>query len=376
MMREPVYLEDYANALMHLANAKIMPLRLSRADELFVQGIVMHNIGSGLTQPQVDLIRTLVQKYNRQLRKYGIDSEQVKTAQPRFQIRLSQDPTEPYIDFDGTYFKFSFTHRMKNYRDFWNKPNQMKGTFDLEQGIAYPSLDNISILERFAKEFPMLITDRASEVMDQANQFKQKHRNYKMELLPNGNVTHASPELRAHLRKKTAGMEATQKLYWLYDRAYEYGYNVNKILDVNIFKFTTWCNGLIFSPVDDFTFEDIKYYADTVGRKYILWWTTDKTHPLPQDLIQHIHIVKGNQNINPLSITDFDVNKINCCHQVVARRNHLYQSTNPSTALDEGMQFIVDNDLESETLLITNSLKYHTKVKMLTIKNPNGKNNN
>jgi hypothetical protein len=372
-MREPLYLEDYATMLLYLADAKIMPLRLSRVDQLFVEGIVNHNVctGIGLTQPQVDLIRTLVLKYNRQLRKHGIDSEQVKTAKPKHQIRISQDPITPCIDFDGQYFRFQFTHRIKNYKDFWNRLHQIRGTFNLDQGMAYPSLANIAILERYAKEFPMHITDSASEVIEQAKAFKQKHKDYKLKLLPNGTISHASPELRAHLRKKTSGMDLTQKLYWLYDRAYEYGYTVDTVKDIvknaNFKIGLSWHHNIMFQVNDDLTFEDIKHYADAVGRKYILWWTSDRSHTLPFAFIKHTHVVKGNYNHKPISILDFDVNKINCCHNLIYRRG---------APFDSGMQFIIDNDLESETLLLTNSLKYNTKAKMLTLNKPNGKNNN
>ena len=74
-MREPIYIEDYAKLLLHLANARLNPLRLGRTDSMFLEGMHIHGaLTQGLTQPQVDLIRTLVKKYTRQLRKYNIDA--------------------------------------------------------------------------------------------------------------------------------------------------------------------------------------------------------------------------------------------------------------------------------------------------------------
>ena len=348
-MLEPLYLEDYPKTLMHLAQAKLNPLRLSKADELMLGAMVELNAGYALTQPQIELIRKLVKKYHKQLSKHGLSDTDIDKVQTRLTPRQSQDPAEATLDFDGAHFRFTFTHRMKK------SPlahTDSKGLFDVNQGLAYPSLHNIRILNQYIKQYIIDVSDRAADIIVQAMHYEKQNKNYKFYLNPDCTIDHAPPELIAHLHEKLKSVNPELRFNWLYDRAFVYGLDVTKVKQPNLCNIKNWHNKVMeFEHSSLINIENLLEYTQAVGRKYIV-------HIYPRgNIVKEIPLPKPYDNlINRVdSVNDFVVNKINA----------LYLESKTPSYLNK----IFDSELLSDIVfVVTNSVLSSTiPVKMLKI---------
>jgi hypothetical protein len=215
--------------------------------------------------------------------------------------------------------------------------------------------------------YPQHITDSARAVFDQAQKFNTRYQDYNMKLQPDGSISNCTAELRKHLNKKLRKLSLEQKLLWLYDRAFEYGYLVSDVHAqvealANI-TFVNWYSAAMFYfDIKIHSVDSIFNYAQAVGRKYIILHPTyNINYTIPQTLKPHLHVITADSKPR-LSLQDLDVNKINVCY---FKSSSSVQLITVSLRLKK---LIEQEGLESETLLLSNATVPNTKMKVLIIK--------
>lgn len=199
-------------------------IRLSRADRKVIHGMAQQIAkGIAFTTDQHKLAVLLVTKYVRQLKRHQVDATLMNPNLLQLGTRELDKTSRVWYDPKTNELVCKFPYNTKLINEFYRIKRQGRFVWNKETKLwrVFPSEQNILQIAKWSEKNQIALSE---EVCKRAEQL-QAHPKFEISLQADGTITNCPPQLDAYVRKVTAGMQPTERLWWLADRSIYLGVN-------------------------------------------------------------------------------------------------------------------------------------------------------
>lgn len=190
--------------------------------------------GLGLTDKQKALALLLLKKYQRQLRKFGVETEGAENLPLRYSMRkVDSRKTLKYFAEDKSYFVLSFNFDKKLIDTFISMvKNSAYGFCDFVKPrgawFIVNNDHNLFLLGNFAQRFDFEIESSLFDRYFELHEFEKNLKYKKITLLEDFTFAYAPTELVQYMEEKSQGMSEDQKTVFYTDQASTMDYVLSK----------------------------------------------------------------------------------------------------------------------------------------------------